>query len=103
MEKKNFMAIIESMKNFDKCVDDLYNISKIDIIETTLFKEFYNAISIFIEDIYGKDGKEWFDWFYFEKMQSNNDLKAFDKDNKEICKNIDELYDMLEKDYAKKS
>lgn len=103
MEKKNFMAIIDSMEKFYKCVDNLYNISKIDIIETPLFKEFYNVISIFIEDIYGKDGKEWFDWFYFEKMPSNNELKAFDKDKIEICKNIDELYEMLEKDYAKKS
>lgn len=101
MKKENFIKLYNCIQEFDKWFDDLYYTSKIDLYDSVAYDTMGKIFNIFFKEMYGEDGKDWIDWFLYEKMGSDHpeEMKAWDKDGNEICKNIEELWEMLEKDY----
>jgi hypothetical protein len=60
------------------------------------------AVSLLWEQVLTKEGIDWLDWFLYEKdyISGNlrKDLKAWDSDKKEICKDLKSLYKYLIKE-----
>ncbi len=96
MEYKRFEAIINLMVVHQKKMDDLYELN-IDIFD------FNNTQEVIIDSLWSEilteDGKDWLDWFLYEKRyiqdgKGRKDLKAW-KHEKEVCKNLKGLYNFL--------
>lgn len=95
MTFKDFKAIIDLMVQHDKVVSQAYELN-IDLMD------FCNNQSVAISALWAQiltvEGKDWLDWFLYEKdYVSGNlrkDLKAYDG-KKEICKDLKGLYDYL--------
>jgi len=103
MEDSKFIKICELLKDMSdktKAID----FAK-ESFEKTLDAS-YSAINLLIEELYGKDGRELFDWFMYEKGfvygkdQDEDSLKAFDEDGAEIIKTIKDLHAFLELHYV---
>jgi predicted protein tyrosine phosphatase len=60
------------------------------------------AVSLLWKQVLTKEGIDWLDWFLYEKdyISGNlrKDLKAWDSDKKEICKDLKSLYKYLIKE-----
>jgi predicted protein tyrosine phosphatase len=60
------------------------------------------AVSLLWKQVLTKEGIDWLDWFLYEKDYINGnlrkDLKAWDSDKKEICKDLKSLYKYLIKE-----
>jgi hypothetical protein len=99
MEYEKFEKIILNLqKSFDQA-DILYN-NGIDITEVA------DNLHIIINDLLGiiftDDGKDWIDWFMYEKeFGKREDFKAWDGDN-EIAYDIKSLYELLVNGYLTK-
>lgn len=102
MKREVFKEIVETCNNMSNCVDKLYEL-KIDIINSPFFTYFNTLESICIKNEYGDEGYDWYMWFIYEKMTSKNPekMRAWDENGNEILKDLDELYDYLEKNYNK--
>jgi len=67
------------------------NVSLIDYDEA-----FYVVINTLLESQFGKEGKDWIDWFLYErKSHSGAVLTAHDKNNNEICHNLLSLWEVV--------
>jgi hypothetical protein len=54
--------------------------------------------------IFNEDGKDWIEWFMYEKdFGKREDLKAWDEDKNEIAYDIKSLYDLLINEYHNKN
>ena len=52
------------------------------------------AISLLMEELFGKEGMEWIDWFLYERVSHSGEiLEAWDKDNNPICYDIKSLWE----------
>ena len=100
MEYEKFEKIILNLQKISDQADILYN-NGIDITEVT------DNLHIIINDLLGiiftDDGKDWIDWFMYEKeFGKREDLKAWDG-NDEIAYDIKSLYDLLINEYYNKN
>jgi hypothetical protein len=101
MEYKKFEKIILNLqKSYDQA-NILYE-NGVDITEAT------DALHIIISDLLGiiftDDGKDWIDWFMYEKeFGKREDLKAWDVDKNEIAYDIKSLYELLINGYYNKN
>jgi hypothetical protein len=67
----------------------------IDITEVT--DPMHEVVSLLYGSHYGQEGLDWIDWWCCEKdFGSNEKINAFDKDGNEICKNVYELWEIVE-------
>lgn len=98
MKKEDLKLAEKLLKEFNKYIDDLQKMG-IDLIETPLFDCFGRLFDLLIKSHYRREGQDWINWFFFEKGD-NEAIKAYDENNKEICRNFDELYDLVE-DYER--
>ena len=58
-------------------------------------------ISLLMEEIFAKEGKDWIDWYLYEKVTHSGEiLKAWDKDDNEICYDIPSLWETV-KEYVR--
>lgn len=98
MNYKDFKRMIDLMvfnhKNVGKACD-----IKLDIIEFT--DDYNRVINLLLSVIMTEDGLDWFYWFLYEKDgiegKIKKDMKAYDENEKEICKNVKELHEYLTK------
>tara|TARA_R110000868_G_scaffold409693_1_gene695685 strand:- start:1843 stop:2154 length:312 start_codon:yes stop_codon:yes gene_type:complete len=98
MNYKDFKRMIDLMvfnhKNVGKACD-----IKLDIIEFT--DDYNRVINLLLSVIMTEDGLDWFYWFLYEKDgiegKIKKDMKAYDENKKEICKNVKELHEYLTK------
>jgi hypothetical protein len=92
MDLKTFTTLIEGIQSQDKKVRNIYK-QGIDLIS---FHEYYyrDVIDPLMFEVFGKEGKDWVDWYIYEK-DGREDFKAFDKDGNEICHNIESLYNEI--------
>ena len=95
---KDFKKIIENIQKYSDKVSKLYELN-VDLIDFN--DEYYENQNILLKYIYTKEGLDWFDWFVYEKLLSNQpeEMTAHDADGTEILKSVDELWEFLEKDY----
>lgn len=93
MTYKKFKEIIDTLKEVSDRNGILYKY-KVDLIEFE--SEFYFVINTLLEEQFGKDGFGWIEWFMYEKdFGRRKDMKAWDKDKNEICKDIKGLYELV--------
>ena len=89
------MKLINALNQFNDDVTKLSDMG-IDMIESPVCLNVYDIFNIVLEDHYGSEGLDWVLWFIYEK-QLNPELRAYDH-NVEIIKDLDGLYEYLEKD-----
>jgi hypothetical protein len=103
MTFNEFKTATDHMVEHHKKVMAAYQLN-IDLID------FNNTQNVLINALWNQilteDGKEWFDWFMYEKGyiedgKGKRDMKAYDGD-KEIVKNLKDLYkDLVTQKYFK--
>lgn len=99
MNKITFLKLLDLITNVNKDAETLENLG-IDISECSLIVGMCEMFDTIIEEEYGQEGLDWVQWWIYEKA-SNPDLKSFETNEEgeqvEIVRNVDELYDYLEK------
>lgn len=94
MEFRTFESIIQLLKDHSKKTSDLYTLG-IDLIQYAEPLEI--VISHLIGTIYGQEGKEWFEWWCYDKnWGENKELTAHDEHGNRICETIEEIWKYLE-------
>lgn len=96
MEYKNFKSVISIMIEKHKKTSNAYDLG-IDLYE---YQEKDHRINrILIREILTDYGIDWFEWYLYEKDgitgKPKADMKAWDKDKKEICYDVKSLYNYL--------
>jgi len=86
-----FKQLLSKIKKTDDTIDILYKY--IDITNVT--EEYNSIITLLLEHYYGEEANEWIGWYLYEKA-GRKDIKAWDKDKKEICRNEKELWELCE-------
>ena len=67
----------------------------IDLTEVT--DPMHEVVSLLYGSHYGQEGLDWIDWWCCEKdFGANEKINAFDKHGNEICKNVYELWEIVE-------
>jgi hypothetical protein len=98
MEYKNFESIIENLELLLSRNSSLYELG----VDLTNYEEpYYKIINQLIDSIFNDKGKDWIDWYLYERpgfIGTTN--KAWDENGKEICYDIPSLWDVV-KDYLK--
>ena len=98
MKKKKFFEICNRIQKFNLDVEKtgLFSATVLEVSESLSF-----VVDELFREILTKEGFEWVNWFMYEKGYADNklrdDLKAWDEDEKEIVKNLVELYEYLKK------
>jgi len=118
MEYNKFKEIVNSIESHFKTTRKLHSLG-VDILD--LFDPIFKSISILIEEIYGKDGLNWLEWFMYEsdfgkkdwsnvkvlnpetgKFEDKKDkYGAHDENGTPMCYSLKSTWEYLEK-YHKK-
>jgi len=91
MNYKNFKSIIENLEKMRERSHSIYILG----IDLTNDEELYhNTITIFLDSIFNKEGKDWIDWYLYERVGFTNKVNlATDKSGNEICYDIPSLWE----------
>ena len=89
MNLQTFTSIIDEIISQNKRIHNLYK-QGVDLIS---FNDSYykNVVHPLLIESFGKEGLEWIEWFIYER-DNNPEMKAWDKDNNEICYDVPSLY-----------
>ena len=103
MKKDTFLKLINIIPSLDSIAEPLYSLG-IDITECSIISAIGDLVGSIAEDQYGEDGKEWIEWWIYEKA-NNPDLNAYEEKEDgtevEINKTVDDLYNYLENNERK--
>jgi hypothetical protein len=91
MEKESFIKIMDMLQKHSDKVHSLYQYG-FDLIEFS--DELHVCINILLKQVFGEENYDWINWYLYEKG-CNDELKAWDENGNEICKNIDDLYELI--------
>jgi hypothetical protein len=98
MTYERFEEIISLMVKHYERINKAYE-AKIDLLEFD--DEIQKAILLLWESVLTSNGVDWLSWFLYEKdyIHGNlrEDLKAWDENKEEICKDLPGLYEYLTK------
>ena len=98
MTLSKFEDIIQDMIKHNEFLDKCYDL-KIDILEACEDQE--SAITKLWEEVLTIEGADWLWWYLYEKDgikgKPRKDMKAWDDEKKEICKDIKSLWKYLTK------
>jgi hypothetical protein len=75
MTKENFLEVLHAIEDFDKFIDDSYELG-IDLINSSMVQNVSTINKILLTEIYGKDGYEWIEWYLYEKPMLLKDDKT---------------------------
>lgn len=93
MDFESFKVIVEQLRNVSDRTSEAYK-ADVDLIDYN--NDFHTIITMLIDELLTKESVDWFDWFCFEKdFGRKKDMKAWDKDRNEICKDIEGLYKLI--------
>lgn len=125
MDYKKFTKIVDSLKAHEKRNAAAVDL-KIDLIDYC--DDLHTVIDILLEEAYGKDGADWFNWFRFESDYGRKEWKdvpvyeknkegklvqvkdtnkknkktgAWDENGEPICYSVKSTWEFLEKNYSK--
>jgi len=100
MTFERFKTIIETYRKFEQDLSDLYDLG-IDFYEGK-YKLMSHAEEILSESMqshYNHYGWEWISWFIWENDYGQRKLEAWDADKNLTAQTLEELHQMLEKEY----
>ena len=90
-----FNEIVTKLKEQSDTLNKVYA-SGVDL--TNIVDSYETVISHLIGTIYGKEGKETFDWWCYEKVWgSRTDITMEDVHGNLLCETIEDLYEWLER------
>jgi hypothetical protein len=94
MTLKIFTTLIEGIQSQNNKTHELYK-HGVDLLSFNddYYREVVHPLML---EAFGKDGVDWIDWYIYEK-DGREDMKAWDKEGKEICHNIESLYNEITK------
>lgn len=105
MTFENFKKALDTIRKYNNLVDRLSELG----IEMEI-DEFYSITAVLFEEIYGKEGFNWIDWYLYEqphfldlikKEGDKPEYHAWEADGTPIDLSTDEkLWKMLEAEYA---
>ena len=98
MDKETFIEIIKNLELAEKNIL-IYDKFGIDLHESkySVVTPLFQTIDLFFSTIYTEIGVDWINWFMYEKnFGKNENMKAYEA-NIEICKNVEELYNLVNK------
>ena len=98
MTYTKFKAIIQAMIRHNDVIRRAYDL-KIDLLDA--FEDHEKAIVLLWDEILTVEGADWLWWYLYEKDgisgEPRKELKAWDEEKKEICKDIRGLWKYLTK------
>ena len=91
MRYETFEKLITELQGISDKYEKLYALG-VDLLNYDEPNQ--RAISLLMEELFGKEGKEWIDWFLYERVSHSGEiLEAWDKDNNPICYDIKSLWE----------
>lgn len=97
INKDFFIGFIQIMEDYDKEVDNWMNL-KIDFYETEISKYYSYLYNLFIKSHFDQNGKEWIDWYLYERVdiRTGEVLPWYDEEGiKHICNNAEDLWEIV--------
>ena len=97
MTKEQFIKVIKLHKQSTDNLNEYYKIG-LDLldIKNSAVEPLFKIIDILFDSIYTEEGAEWISWYIYDNNYGTAGLDAYDGEI-QICKNIDELYDYIQK------
>jgi hypothetical protein len=94
MDYQQFEKLI---KNLEKCRERSHSIYQLGVNLMDYDDPYHEVIGVLMLSTFNTEGKDWIEWYLYEKpgMFSKEPLKAFDKDDNEICHNIESLWETV--------
>ena len=93
MTYKTFLEVTLQLQKQDRIIDNLYK-NNVDLIE--FVDPYHKIVTILIEEIYGKEGLDWWSWFCYENDFGQKGLEAWDENKNPICHSFESLWEFLE-------
>ena len=96
MKYETFEKLITELQNISGRLSKLYDLG-VDLINFDEPNQ--RVITILMEELFGKEGMGWIDWFVYERISHNGEiLGAWDKDKNPICYDIKSLWEEVKND-----
>ena len=93
MKYKNFKNVIESL---EKVTDRSHKLYQLGVNLIDYDDMYHNIITNLLNSIFDKDGKDWIDWYLYERIGFTDKVNlATDKDGNEICYDIPSLWKVV--------
>ena len=95
MTFETFKKVVKALERERDSTHQLYSLG-VDLM--TYIEPLQNAISALLENTFQEEGKNWIDWYLYERKSLTSEkylLQAFDADGKEICHNIESLWETV--------
>jgi hypothetical protein len=100
MTYEQFENIMTKLQKSDENTDVLYR-HGVDV--TDIMDHLHSVIGRLLCCVFTDEGKDWIEWFMFEKeFGKRDDLKAWDANKNEIAYDIKSLYELLINEYYNK-
>jgi hypothetical protein len=93
MTREDFKKMVGLIEGHSYKSEMVYNYG-VSIIEFT--DDLQEVISMLMREAFGEIGYDWISWWLYEKdFGKREDIRAFDENDNEIIRDIDELYDYI--------
>jgi hypothetical protein len=94
MTFETFEKVVRALERERDSAHQLYSLG-VDLM--TYVESIHQAISVLLESVFQEEGKDWIDWYLYERksLVDGKYLQAFDADGKEICHNIESLWETV--------
>ena len=93
MNFEQFKTLIEALQ---KVSDKYSKLCDLGIDTMNYDEDYQKVISLLMECAFNEEGKEWIDWYLYERVGFDGRiLQAWDENNNEICHNIESLWDTV--------
>lgn len=93
MTYERFLKITLELKKQDEIVSSLYQ-NKVDLLE--FVDPYHSVVSELIEEVYGKEGYDWWSWFCYESDYGTKGVCAWDEKGNPICYSFESTWEFLE-------
>lgn len=95
--KSLFVKCIEKHKSQNKILDQLEELG-FEIWDTSVIEFGWQMFDAFLDSNFNEDGKDWINWWLYERNFLGNEPQAWDENGKEIpTETIDDLWNLVEK------
>lgn len=93
MKYKDFEKMINIIEKIRERRHNLWVLG-MDIMD--IDEDYFKVIDMLLEKAFGNYNKEWIDWYLYERVTPTGEiLKAHDENGKEICHNIQSLWETI--------
>ena len=94
MRLEIFKKLIENMQLNSKRSGELYDFG-INLLDYD--ENFYHIINDLLQESFGEEGKGWIEWYLYDRTshKSKEPLKAYNEYGKEICHDIESLWETV--------